>query len=213
MILDIWPIAQAILMFLQSKHLPDVLRTHVFMDRKLMLKKWKLQCKKRPSRFHWNTSLFQSPRVLIVIDEDPVSGKFAEPHDILQLDLQFPSHSPSFHIFHLLSWMGFPTSRSKGPASLRFAQWIPGGLQLAGAESKLCAWRNDSRVWLEWDGAPRLNLKRNPDFWTTFYSWNPSISIHFLVKNHGFLWMFRLFKSMMVELDANKLLGAGLFSW
>lgn len=111
MLNDFWQMTHSpsILMFLQSKHL-DVLRTHVFMDRKLMLKKWELQCKKRPSRFHWNTSLFHSPRVLIVIDEDPVSGKFAEPHDILQLDLQFPSHSPSFHIFHLLSWMGFPTS-------------------------------------------------------------------------------------------------------
>lgn len=43
--------------------------------------------------------------------------------------------------------------RSKGNTSLRFAQWIPGGLQLAGAEPKLCVWRNDSRVWLEWDGA------------------------------------------------------------
>lgn len=50
----------------------------------------------------------------------------------------------------------FELPRSKGPASLRFAQWIPGGLQLAGAESKLCAWRNDSRVWLEWDGAKSL---------------------------------------------------------
>eukprot|EP00435_Cladocopium_sp_Y103_P059562 s1531_g21.t1 len=50
----------------------------------------------------------------------------------------------------------FELPRSKNPASLRFAQWIPGGLQLAGAESKLCAWRNDSRVWLEWDGAKSL---------------------------------------------------------
>jgi len=50
----------------------------------------------------------------------------------------------------------FELSRSKGNTSLRFAQWIPGGLQLAGAEPKLCVWRNDSRVWLEWDGARSL---------------------------------------------------------
>eukprot|EP00438_Fugacium_kawagutii_P003274 Skav211049 [mRNA] locus=scaffold1351:23482:25686:- [translate_table: standard] len=45
--------------------------------------------------------------------------------------------------------------RSKSTVALRFAQWIPGGLQLGwGTEPKLCAWRNDSKVWLEWDGAP-----------------------------------------------------------
>lgn len=50
--------------------------------------------------------------------------------------------------------------RSKGNGSLRFAQWLPGALQLKGADMGLCAWRNDSRVWLEWDAAARHSLAR-----------------------------------------------------
>ncbi|CAK9003789.1 Protein arginine N-methyltransferase 9 (Protein arginine N-methyltransferase 10) [Durusdinium trenchii] len=51
----------------------------------------------------------------------------------------------------------FELPRSKGNGSLRFAQWLPGALQLKGADMGLCAWRNDSRVWLEWDAAKSLH--------------------------------------------------------
>ena len=152
-----------------------------------------------------NTSLFQSPRVLIVIDEDPmilsqVNLSRTTPN-ILPFWPSIPiTFSPFSHFSPELDGFSNIHGRSKSPVDpLRFAQWIPGDLQLAGAESKLCAWRNDSRVWLEWDGAPWLkNLKlgnrtKMDDSLqlksAKFPAWFPG------EKHMGFLWMFRLWKN------------------
>ena len=72
----------------------------------------------------------------------------------------FKRFSNGFPMLFLYGWGDFEQlqvrfrclARSALSRSLRFAQWLPGGLQLSG-DPKLAVWRNEGRVWLEWDAA------------------------------------------------------------